>query len=207
MRFQLLSVAILNSCSTSYASDENYLSFLRNSQKKKNSNSDNFFSVTTRELIGSVGQDQACPAHRARRSLQAASGAIITNGLIKIGLTAEGALNFNNPSSDPLYHVVGLRYIFSDGRESEATSWGCTCEGWGAGADGTKVYFNTASSSSPSSEYSLLSFTSTATTAISSLISADEKLQVTHDFHPSAATPNLYEVTVTLENKGPIGNH
>lgn len=189
MRFQLL-LALLHVC-TCYASDG----------KEKSSPITEF----TRDLLDSVDQqERACPAHARDRELQAVGGgAIISNGLIKLGITREGALNVRNDFGDRLYDYVGLRYIFPDSSESEATSWGCTCEGWGAGADGTKVYFNTNLGSSSSLEYTLLSFSSTATTAISTVISADGKLQVTHDFHPSADTANLFEVTVTLENKSP----
>ena len=46
-----------------------------------------------------------------------------------------------------------------------------------------------------------VSFTSDASTA-TSVVSIDDKLRVTHAFAPSPATPNLYEIKVTLENIG-----
>jgi len=137
-----------------------------------------------------------------RRQLQVA-GAIITNGLIKLGVNKEGSLNI--PGGKPTNSMdgrsetrVGLRYIFPDGSESEATSYGCTCEGWGVGANGESVYFNTASGNVGSSVYTN-TFTYTGSTARSTLEYKSRKLRVTHDYHPSR-TPNLYEVTVTLEN-------
>lgn len=45
----------------------------------------------------------------------------------------------------------------------------------------------------------MVDFTTTASTAVSTVLSAS-KLKVTHDYHPSPDTPNLYEVSVTLEN-------
>ena len=149
-------------------------------------------------------EQDACPSlPSARRDLQATiyEGAIITNGLIKLGVTSYGALNVDNPG-DPHYSVVGLRYIFPyDGSEADSTSYGCTCEGWGAGADGTAVFFNTASGSSSYLSGSKV-FSSTSTTAMTSIVSSDGKLKVTHDFHPSTDTLNLYEVIVSLENIG-----
>ena len=127
-------------------------------------------------------------------------GAVISNGLIKLGVTRSGALNVDVPG-DPHYGVVGLRYIFPDRSEGDATEAGCLCEGWGAGADGTPIFFNRAVGSS---SYLAGSddFFSTPTTAILSVTSSDGKLKVTHDYHPSASTLNLYEVSVTLENIG-----
>jgi hypothetical protein len=156
-----------------------------------------------------AGQQAACPV-RAHRALEATAhdvsrglsatvddGVVIRNGPIKLGVTSFGALNVRNPG-DSHYEIVGLRYIFPDGTEGDSTSYGCTCEGWGAGADGWPVFFNTAGGSS---SYQSQVFSSTPSTAITSVVSSDGRLKVTHDFHPSA-TENLYEVTVTLENIG-----
>ena len=148
-----------------------------------------------------IDQDQlACPVPHIRRGLQAGiyDGVVISNGLIKLGVTRSGALNVDVPG-DLHYGVVGLRYIFPDLSEGDSTSYGCLCEGWGAGADGTPIFFNRATGSSSYLAGSDV-FSSTATTAISSIISSDGRLRVTHDYHPSASTQNLYEVLVTLEN-------
>lgn len=155
------------------------------------------------EAYVSSNQHQACPdgsVDFGRKLGAALSGAIITNGLIKLGVTEQGALNVAGGSPTPDGETaVGLRYIFPDGSESESTSYGCTCEGWGVGADGEPIFFNTAQGDSPSSAYSH-TFTSTATTAISTVVYTSGKLRVTHDYHPASSTPNLYEVTVILEN-------
>ena len=70
-----------------------------------------------------------------------------------------------------------------------------------ASADGTPIFFNTAAGSSDYYNGSRV-FASTPVTAISSIVSSDGNLKVTHDFHPSSVTQNLYEVTVTLDNIG-----
>lgn len=92
-----------------------------------------------------------------------------------------------------------MRYIFPDGSEGESTSYGCECEGWGASADGTAGWAND-NFGSAVVDFPSVTFSSTATTAISELTLPGGLLKVTHDFHPSPATDNLYEVTVTLEN-------
>ncbi|KAL3784989.1 LOW QUALITY PROTEIN: hypothetical protein HJC23_011190 [Cyclotella cryptica] len=154
-------------------------------------------------------ETQACllskgPSSSSNRNLLV-TGAIITNGLIKLGVTEQGALNVPGgqptaPEDGQSETTVGLRYIFPDGRgEGESTSYGCTCEGWGVGADGEAIFFNTADENSPSSAYTN-SFTSTATTAVAMLSFTSGKMRVTHDYHPASKTRNLYEVTVTLEN-------
>ena len=81
--------------------------------------------------------------------------AIITNGTIKLGVNALGALNVRGgitsagaPGSST--NTVGLRLITAPGVEYESTADGCTCEGWGAGiasgvGAGATGYNNTAS--------------------------------------------------------------
>ena len=74
---------------------------------------------------------------------------------------------------------------------SDSTSPGCTCEGWGVGiaSTGQAGYAN---SSVGTANLSLVSFTSTANSAVSVvnvLNSAGAAiLQVTHDYHPLAHT-------------------
>jgi hypothetical protein len=133
---------------------------------------------------------------------------VIDNGLVKLGVNPAGQLNVggdipvrDDPQPNPARWVtrVGLRYIFPDGSgESESSSYGCECEGWGVIADGDKAWANNYRGTSI--DESSVTFTHTSSTAISSLITPGGKLRITHDFHPSYATQNLYEVTVTLEN-------
>jgi hypothetical protein len=59
-------------------------------------------------------------------------------------------------------------------------------------------YANVSSDGGPQN-LDLVSFDTTASTALS-VVTIDDTLRVTHDYHPSTETPNLYEVTVTIEN-------
>jgi hypothetical protein len=132
-------------------------------------------------------------------------GAVIDNGLIKLGVNEEGHLNIAGVGSPSIYAgttAVGLRLIYPTGGESESTAPGCLCEGWGASADGVSGYANV--SVDGEVNLSLVSFADTATTAVS-VVDIGGVLEVTHDYHPSAATPNLYEVTVTLTNTSGAG--
>ena len=126
--------------------------------------------------------------------------AVIDNGLIKLGVRAEGHLNIpgagipSRPSSSTT--AVGLRLIFPDGSESEATAPGCLCEGWGASAGAVSGYAN--EDVDGVVNLTPISFVDTPTTAVS-VVDVGTVLEVTHDYHPSVS-PNLYEVTVTLKN-------
>lgn len=142
--------------------------------------------------------------------------AIIGNGTVQLGINPAAHLNVpggtesNGTSSTT---DVGVRYLPTG---SEATAPGCLCEGWGAGDAGTGLtgYANV-SVDSGVRNLQVDSFTKTDSTAVSvvrvfhsgSSPSDPENvrlpLQVTHDFHPSPATRNLYEVTVTLKNLSP----
>jgi hypothetical protein len=59
-----------------------------------------------------------------RRGLQASmyDGVVISNGLIKLGVTRSGALDVDVPGN-PHYRVVGLQYIFTDLSKSNSTSY------------------------------------------------------------------------------------
>lgn len=133
--------------------------------------------------------------------------AIISNGTVQIGVLSFGDLNvpggpFSAPSGTA---VVGLRDVAT---QSDSTSPGCTCEGWGAGikdfgAAGNNVS-GFANSSVGNGNISLVSFTSSASTAVSVVnvlqATGAPLLQVTHNYHPIAGTPNLYAVDVSIAN-------
>ncbi len=125
-----------------------------------------------------------------------------TSGLIKLGIRDEGHLNV--VGGEGIASIgsgstidAGLRLVFPNGDEAEATAPGCLCEGWGASGDavsgGASVdlggVFN----------LSNITFASDGTAATST-VDVGATLRVTHDYHPSADTPNLYESTVTIEN-------
>lgn len=125
---------------------------------------------------------------------------VIGNGTIELGVNQMGDLN----ASDSTSGLTGLRYAPTG---ADALTPGCLCEGWGAGdpASGVSGYADQANGIA--STMTLLGYTTTASTAVSR-VRIGSQLEVTHDYHPTAATPNLYEVTVTIKNVGsdPIGD-
>jgi hypothetical protein len=130
------------------------------------------------------------------------TSAIISNGVVQLGVWPEGHLNVpgGEPSSGTGITTVGLRYVPTG---AEATADGCTCEGWGvagtpAGGDPVSGYANDATDGGPVN-LDVESFSATDDSAVS-VVDVPDTLRVTHDYHPSAETPNLYESTVTIEN-------
>ena len=128
-------------------------------------------------------------------------GALIDNGKILLGVHREGQLNVPGgpPSPETGVTTVGLRYLPTG---SEATAPGLLAEGWGA-ADaltGLSGYANEYEGGGVN--ITPISFLTTATTAVSS-VQIWGVLSVTHDYHPSPLTPDLYEVKVTIENISP----
>lgn len=125
-------------------------------------------------------------------------GAIISNGTVQLGVNNTGSLNFDGgtPSSGEGETIVGIRYVPTN---ADATSPGCTCEGWGAGDLTTAVegYANTDSGDSPN--LVLVSFTADADSA-TAVVDVGTTLRVTHDYQPSGISDNVYDVTVSLQN-------
>lgn len=122
--------------------------------------------------------------------------AIISNGVIQMGVNDQGHLNVPY-FGDPLgIGSMGLRYVPTGAASTEP---GCLCEGWGVGlrSTGAAGYANEASGTA---NLSVVSFTSTGSTAVSVVNATTTGLQVTHDYHPSSVTANLYEVTVSVKN-------
>ena len=119
-----------------------------------------------------------------------AGGARITFGRTEIGLNKEGDLNFVD---------TGLAFDGHDGIFP-----GCLCEAWGAG-DATTQASGSSGRVSGIDNVEVESFTSTASTAVSTTIIKDDAgeplLRVTHDYHPSDAA-NVFEVSVSIENLG-----
>ncbi|HET6830811.1 MAG TPA: Ig-like domain-containing protein [Solirubrobacterales bacterium] len=124
-------------------------------------------------------------------------GAVISNGTVALGVNDAGQLNFADET-----RFVGVTY---EATGNDGTRAGCQCEGWGAGvADPAGDFSGSANNdwTLPEGEnLDAVSFTSDASTA-TSVVTIDDKLRVTHAFAPSPATPNLYEIEVTLENIG-----
>ena len=119
-----------------------------------------------------------------------AGGAHITFGRTEIGLNKEGDLN---------YVDTGLAFDGQDGIFP-----GCLCEAWGAG-DATTLASGSSGRVSGIDNVEVESFSSTASTAVSTTIIKDDAgeplLRVTHDYHPSDAA-NVFEVSVSIENLG-----
>ncbi len=133
----------------------------------------------------------------------AQAGAVITNGTVTLGVNDLGHLNTPWPagSSDPLgIGAVGLRYNTTGAASTEP---GCLCEGWGVAliSSGITGYAN---ESQGTAGLNLVSFASTASTAVSVVnvgpVTAGPALQVTHNYQPISGTPNLYQVAVTIKN-------
>ena len=113
----------------------------------------------------------------------------ISNGTVEIGVNPEGDLNAAG---------VGIRYLPSG---NDGIIPGCECEGWGAG-DETSGVSGWAGRSFGVSGVEVVDFATTGSSAVSVAQipdATDPIIEVTHDYHPSAS-PNLFEVTVTLEN-------
>ncbi len=142
----------------------------------------------------------------------AASGvqasAIITNGVVMLGVNDHGALNVGGgpAAAGSGTTVVGLRDVATG---SDSTSPGCTCEGWGVGikdfgAPGVNVSGGQNTDVGGIGNLSLVSFTSTASTAVSVVDvlgpTGGAVLRVTHSYAPNAGTPNLYQVDVSITN-------
>ena len=132
-----------------------------------------------------------------------ADAAIISNGTVQLGVRSYADLNSDGgtPANGSGTTIVGLRSVATN---SDSTSPGCTCEGWGVGLVSTGQYGSANSAVEGVQNLQLVNFTSTATTAVSTVnvlnAAGAAILQVTHDYHPLATTPYLYEVTVSITN-------
>jgi hypothetical protein len=120
-------------------------------------------------------------------SSNAFAQASITNGTIKLGIAQQG--HIANVSR------AALTFVPSG---NDALNPGCMCEGWGAGVVGLGSGRGSVDNGGVSN-LSLVSFTSTASTATST-VNIGSFLQVTHNYAPSALTPYLYQVQVSLTN-------
>ena len=126
------------------------------------------------------------------------ASAIIDNGTIQLGVDDLGQLNIGGGDPSPVDGTtfVGLRFMPTG---NESTSHGCLCEGWGVGIGETGVS-GFANNSSGTANLTPISFVSDATSATSVVELTTGELRITHSFAPAAETPNLYRVTVTIEN-------
>jgi hypothetical protein len=114
--------------------------------------------------------------------------ATITNGTVQLSIAQQGHIreDANN---------VALTFVPTG---NDALSPGCMCEGWGAGVVGLGAGRGSVDNGGVSN-LTVASFTSTASTA-TSVVNIGSFLRVTHNYTPSALTPFLYQVQVSLTN-------
>ena len=122
--------------------------------------------------------------------IAASAQAVISNGTVRIGVRADGAL-----MPDTVAPLTGITYLPTGG---DGLTPGCLCEAWGI-ANATTAQSGYTGAEVGTSGITSESFASTATTA-TAVANAFGTFRVTHSFSPSAASPNLYEVKVTIEN-------
>jgi hypothetical protein len=129
--------------------------------------------------------------------------AIIQNSEVQLGVGAYGSLNVGGgtAATGSGTNTVGLRSVRTN---SDSTSPGCECEGWGVGIRSTGAFGQSNNDVGGVQNLSLVSFSSTASTAVSVVdvmgSTGGAILRVTHDYHPISGTPYLYEVKVSITN-------
>jgi hypothetical protein len=116
---------------------------------------------------------------------QASASATLTFGDVRLGVQDLGALGGNG---------VGISFA----GVGDAIMPGCLCEGWGASYG--SVYGYSGNANGGNVNVSALGFTSTATTAVSS-VRVGSSLSITQAYAPSASA-GLFKNTVTLTNTG-----
>ncbi|MEQ9104131.1 MAG: PKD domain-containing protein [Rhodothermales bacterium] len=138
-------------------------------------------------------------APEIQERLGKSDGSIISNGTLRLGVNREGNLNVQTyPTSYAGNWGVGLQYISPNGGEYESTFQGCTCEGWGV-ADAVSGVSGDANDAFGYNNVAVESFVADGVTA-TSVVNVGGVFRVTHAYAPSAATPNFYEVSVSIEN-------
>ena len=128
----------------------------------------------------------------------------ITNGTILLAVNPTGELNTDDATGSVAGPGdAGLEYVPTG---YDSTSPGCLCEGWGVADPGSGVWggANLDTEGVGGTNLVLESFEYTGSTATSVVLVVDETdapvFRVTHEYVPSPATPNLYQVNVTIEN-------
>jgi hypothetical protein len=136
----------------------------------------------------------------------ASAAAIIYNtgaagsATVALGVNDYGQLNVTAGNITSNASATGLAKKDATGAWLDATSPGCLCEGWGAAANGIG---SSANEVGGIINLSLDSFGSTASTATSVVhLTSLPDLQVTQEYGPSAASPDVFEVKVSLSNIG-----
>ena len=81
------------------------------------------------QLSSLQGIERNDPRPHSRKTQELNASAIISNGVIKLGINPEAQLIVPGGKRVGGETRVGIRYIFEDGKESEATSFGLPAEG------------------------------------------------------------------------------
>jgi hypothetical protein len=146
-------------------------------------------------------ETQECPVtdglvrRRLSSSYASKTKAIITNGVIKIGLFDDGALNADK---------IGLQSKNSGEAWVESTSHGCTCEGWGASAATSSGSFSGyANSAGAHAGLTASPIVTDGTAALIDVTLSGGPLRVTHYYYPAPETANLYVADIIYENTDP----
>ncbi|ANJ27544.1 hypothetical protein [Agromyces aureus] len=128
----------------------------------------------------------------------------ITNGTILLAVNPTGELNTSDATGSAAGPGdAGLAYLPTG---NDSTSPGCLCEGWGVGDPASGVWggadLDTEGPGGTNLEVESFEFTgSTATSVVVVRDAASAPVfRVTHQYIPSPATPNLYQVNVIIEN-------
>jgi len=128
----------------------------------------------------------------------------IDNGTILLAVNPTGELNTSDGTGSAAGPGdAGLEFMPTG---NDSTSPGCLCEGWGVADPATGVWggANLADLGTGGQNLTVESFEWTDSTARSVVVVTDETdvphFRVTHEYIPSAETPNLYQVNVTIEN-------
>ena len=139
-----------------------------------------------------------------------------TDQKIAIGVFPQGHLNVGSPLNiTSNASATGLAYKFPDGNWKDATSPGCLCEGWSAGAtssrDGRQYHGDASVDNGGIQNITVKSFI-VDPTSIESVVTikndsagrdrpGQDMLEVKHVYSPSKlATNELFEVNVTMTN-------
>jgi type IV pilus assembly protein PilY1 len=138
----------------------------------------------------------------------AAAQAVVTNGTITLGVNAEGHLNYTDgtaPSNSGVWGVSFFTDYEGGGADwRDATSPGCYCEGFGVAV--TDAGLTTHSGFANVTVDGVVNLTAGPSVAdadsvvTTASITSLAGLTIMHDYHPSGATANLYEATVTITN-------
>jgi RTX calcium-binding nonapeptide repeat (4 copies) len=166
-------------------------------------------SVVAALLLGSLAMGFEAMAQTPPPT---APGAVISNDTVMLGVNDTGNLNYDcmanedpncpDPSLSGTGHV-GLRQVEFN---ADGTAPGCLCEGWGAADASSGLTGHANEDFGEPVNMNVLEFAATETTAVSTVLISDlegpHAMTVTHDYHPSPDTPNLYEATVTIANVG-----